>query len=165
MLRKLLMATTLCLAAFPALALDYNLGDIKIQSPWSRATAASAPSGIAYLTIVNNGASDRLVKTSTDVSRTAELHTHLMDGQVMRMRHVPEIEVAGGAETKLAPGGLHVMLIGLKGPLKEGASFPLTLTFERAGTVTVEVQVLGIAAKAPGAASPAPTMDVKHKGH
>lgn len=161
---RLLIASLLYLATFPAQALDYSLGDIKVQSPWSRATASSAPSGIVYMNVVNHGMSDRLVKTSTDVCRAAELHTHIMDGQVMRMRHVPEIEIAGGTETKLAPGGLHVMLIGLKGPLKEGTTFPLALTFEKAGTLTVEVQVLGISARAPSVAPSAPTMDMKHKG-
>lgn len=149
MLRKLFLACTFCLAAFSAQARDYTLGDLKILLPWARATPALAPAGIAYMTIVNNGASDKLLKAASDVAKIVELHTHILDGQVMRMREVDKIDVAGGTETQLAPGGLHVMLIGLKGPLKEGTTFPLTLTFEKAGTVTVEVAVQSVAARAP----------------
>jgi copper(I)-binding protein len=147
MFRKLLLSAAICLASAAAQAHDYNLGDLKIQHPWARATAPSAPAGAAFLTVVNSGASDKLLKASADVAKVVELHTHIMDGQVMRMRQVPDIDVAGGFETKLAPGGLHIMLIGLNAPLKEGTTFPLTLTFEKAGQVTVEVQVQGIAAK------------------
>lgn len=164
MLRKLFLTSAFCLAALSAEAHDYNLGDLKIVHPWSRATPAQAPTGAAFMTIINNGATDRLLKAASDAAKVTELHTHIMDGQVMRMRQVQDIDVAGGAETKFQPGGLHVMLIGLKAPLKEGATFPLTLTFEKAGTVTVEVTVQGIADKSPshdGGGMPG----VQHKGH
>lgn len=151
MLRTLFLAAALCLAGFAnAQAHDYTLGDLTIQHPWSRATAPSAPVGLTYMTIVNKGASDKLIKAEASVSKVVELHTHIMDGQIMRMRQVPEIDLAGGTETSLQPGGLHVMLIGLKAPLKEGTTFPMTLTFEKAGTVTVDVMVQSIGSIAPG---------------
>ena len=164
MLRSIFLAAAFCLAAVTAQAHDYNLGDLKIVHPWARATAPSAPAGGTFFTIVNRGATDKLLKAASDVANTVELHTHIKDGEVMRMRQVPEVDIAGGSETKLAPGGLHVMLIGLKGPLKEGATFPMTLTFEKAGSVTIEVQVQGIAASTPSHGDAAP-VEMKHKAH
>jgi hypothetical protein len=75
------------------------------------------------------------------VASVVELHTHTADGGVMRMRQVEAIDVTGGTTTQLRPGGLHIMLIGLKAPLKEGTRFPLTLKFEKAGEVALEVAV------------------------
>lgn len=161
MLRKLALTAAFCLTAVSAQAHDYNLGDLKIVHPWSRATAPSAPAGIAYMTIDNRGASDKLLKATSDVAKAVELHTHIMDGPIMRMRQVQDVDIAGGTETKLAPGGLHVMLIGLKAPLKEGTTFPMTLTFEKSGSVTVEVQVQGISS---GAANHGAASETKHKG-
>jgi copper(I)-binding protein len=75
------------------------------------------------------------------VSRTVELHEMKMDGDVMRMRQVAAVDVPAGGSVALEPGGLHVMLLGLKAPLKEGDRFPMTLRFEKAGEVKVEVHV------------------------
>jgi copper(I)-binding protein len=83
------------------------------------------------------------------VAEVVELHTHVMDGTIMRMRKVDAIDVTGGSTTELKPGGLHVMLIGLKAPLKAGEKFPLTLKFERAGEVKLDVEVRGTAAGKP----------------
>ncbi len=131
------LAAAAVLAATPALA-----GDIVIEKPWARASAGMAKAGAAFMVLRNEGATDRLVSASAGVAKVAELHTHIKDGDVMRMRRVETIEVTGGAVTTLAPGGLHVMLMGLHGPLEEGTSFPLTLTFERAGPMTVDVMVM-----------------------
>lgn len=124
-----------------------KVGDLTIEEPWARATAAGQANGAAYLKIRNGGATDKLVSASAPVAGVVELHTHLMDGTTVRMRKVEAIDVAGGAITELKPGGLHVMLIGLKAPLKAGEKFPLTLKFERAGEVKVDVEVR---AAAPG---------------
>jgi hypothetical protein len=86
---------------------------------------------------------DQLIGATSPVAATVELHTHVMEGDVMRMRPVKAIEVNAGEPAVLKPGGLHVMLIGLRAPLKQGASFPLTLTFAKSGTVTVNVDVEG----------------------
>ncbi|MDF1790572.1 MAG: copper chaperone PCu(A)C, partial [Thalassobaculaceae bacterium] len=103
--------------------------------------------GAAYLTIRNAGGSvDRLVAASTPVADRAELHTHLKDGDVMKMRAIEAVEVPADGMAMLAPGGDHLMLMGLKAPLKEGESFPITLVFEKAGEMTVTVAVGGVGA-------------------
>ncbi|MCS7102211.1 MAG: copper chaperone PCu(A)C [Burkholderiaceae bacterium] len=116
-------------------------GDLTVEEPWARATVGGQANGAAYLKIRNAGATDKLLSASAPVASVVELHTHVMDGNVMRMRKVEAIDITGGAVTELKPGGLHVMLIGLKAPLKAGEKFPLTLKFERAGEVKVDVEV------------------------
>jgi copper(I)-binding protein len=103
-----------------------------------------AHSAVTYMILENTGnASDRLLSASTPVAKVTELHTHIADGNVMRMRPVKTIDVGPHAKVRLQPGGLHVMLIDLKGPLAAGSSFPLTLKFEKAGEITVDVAVKG----------------------
>jgi copper(I)-binding protein len=151
-MKRLIAAVLLLTAgiAFPSYAHEYKLGDLRIGHPWARATPGHSPNGAAYLTLSTEGAqADRLTSVATPVAAKAELHTHLMEGNVMKMRPVEAIEVAPGAPIVLQPGGLHVMLIGLKAPLKEGERFPLTLTFERAGTIEVEVVVEKLGAMGP----------------
>ncbi|MGP1257119.1 MAG: copper chaperone PCu(A)C [Kiloniellales bacterium] len=132
----------LALATATAIAHDYKVGAISIDHPWARASMGMAKAGAAYMVLTNNGsAPDRLLSASAEVADAVELHTHLMEDGVMRMRQVQAIEVAPGAPSVLEPGGLHVMLIGLKQPLAAGETFPMTLTFEQAGEVTVEVAV------------------------
>jgi copper(I)-binding protein len=84
---------------------------------------------------------DSLVSVTSAVATKGELHTHVVEGTIVRMRQVKAIEVHPGTPTVLKPGGLHIMLIGLNKPLKEGDSVPLQLTFERAGTIEVEATV------------------------
>ncbi|PWC78037.1 copper chaperone PCu(A)C [Azospirillum sp. TSH64] len=126
-----------------ALAHGFKAGAIEIGHPWARATAPSAPNGGAYLSLTNTGTTeDRLVGASTPAAEKAELHTHLNENGVMKMREVAGgIPVPAGEAVKLAPGGLHIMLLGLKQPLVKGAHIPMTLRFEKAGTVEVEIAV------------------------
>lgn len=129
-------------------------GDITVDQAWARASAGPAKAGAAFLTIHNRGADDdRVIGAKADVSRKAELHTHIMEGDLMKMREVEGgIEVPAGKTVAFQPGGLHVMFMGLNAPFKEGEHFPLTLVFERAGEVKTDVQILGPGAKsAPGA--------------
>ncbi|MGE5518080.1 MAG: copper chaperone PCu(A)C [Bacteroidota bacterium] len=152
---KRLVGTVLGLAlatlSLPALAGEAKVGAIEIKDAWARATPARAPVGGAFITIVNTGAAtDNLVGASAEVSKTAELHTHLVQGDVMRMVAVESIEVAPGKPVAMGPGGLHIMLMGLNAPLKEGTSFPLELTFAQAGKVTVTVDVKPVGAMGPG---------------
>ena len=121
-----------------------------VESAWARASAGMARAGAGFLTIRNDGAADRLVGASAGVSRKVEIHTHVMDGSVMRMRRVDAVPVAASATTVLRPGGDHLMFIGLHAPLKEGGRFPVTLIFEKAGAVTVSMEVRGVAARARG---------------
>jgi copper(I)-binding protein len=135
--------------AICAAAHDYTAGTMRIGHPFARATAPGQPAAGGYLKLSNTGtAADRLVSVRAEVSNTVELHTMRMDGDVMRMRQVDAIEVPAGQSVELKPGGLHLMFIGLKAPLKAGDRFPLTLTFEKAGEVKVDVAVEAVAAAA-----------------
>ncbi|MBK1665819.1 hypothetical protein CKO10_15265 [Rhodospirillum rubrum] len=145
-------AVALPLAPAPALANDdgahaeVTAGTITVSDAWARATPGAAKVGGAFLTLTNKGDADRLLSASADVSETVELHTHVMDGTVMKMRQVDAIDLPANGSVALRPGSFHVMLIGLKAPLSEGQSFPLTLTFERAGKATIEVTVKAVGA-------------------
>ena len=142
--------------AGPVMAADVTIGAITISDPWARATAPTAPTGAAYFTLTTSGDQpDRLTLAASPAADLVELHTVSMDSNgVMRMRPVEAIEIAPNAPTALAPGGLHIMLIGLTGPLIQGESFPLTLTFEEAGSVDIAVPIA-----AAGASSAPDTTD------
>lgn len=143
-----LIAAASALIVLPAAAHDYKLGTLTIDHPWARASAGNAKNGAAFMTIANTGTEpDRLLSATSSVAAKVELHTHMMDSDgVMKMRPVEAIELAPGEVTKLAPGGLHIMLMGLAAPLAEGTSFPATLRFEHAGEFTVDVAVEAVAA-------------------
>jgi copper(I)-binding protein len=143
-LKTLFVGVLLSAATMLVQAHEFKLGTITVGHPYARATASGQPNGGAYLKLVNNGAAaDRLVSVSADVARSVELHSMSMDGNVMRMRQVDGVELPAGKTVELKPGGLHVMLIGLKAPLKKGEKFPVRLKFEKAGEVTVTVNVEG----------------------
>jgi len=134
-------------ASLAVQAHEFTVGEIAIGHPYARATAPGQPTGGAFLRLENRGkAADRLLSASAEVGRSTELHSMAMEGDVMRMREVEAIEIPAGRHVELKPGGLHVMLMGLKGPLKEGDKFPLRLKFEKAGEVTVTVNVEGVGA-------------------
>lgn len=149
MLKYLLAAVAIwpLAATAPALAQSSANKSIVVSEVWARASAGAAKIGAAYAKIANQGeGADRLVSASSPVAGAVELHTMVMEGDVMKMRAVPSIDVAPGTTVELKPGGLHIMLIDLTAPLKEGTSFPLTVTFEKGGSSTLRVQVRGIAA-------------------
>jgi copper(I)-binding protein len=118
-----------------------QFGAIKVEHPYARATAPGQPNGGGYMTLVNSGTPDRLVSVSGDIARAVELHEMRIDADVMRMRQVDGIELPAGKTVELKPGGYHVMLVGLKAPLKVGQTFALKLTFENAGQVGIDVTV------------------------
>lgn len=155
--RHLLAAALLITAAAHTAAHEFKAGAITIGHPWARPTAAGQPVGGGFMKFSNAGAADRLVAASTAVSASVELHTMRMEGDVMRMRQVDAIELPAGGTVELKPGGLHLMLMGLKQPLKAGDTFPLTLRFEKAGEVVVTVNV-----EVPKAAAPAHEHGHKH---
>jgi hypothetical protein len=128
-------------AATPATAQDYKIGPLVVERPYARVSAAR--NGAAYVTIVNDGNQpDRLIRVASPRSARVEMHTMTMEGDIMRMRQVTDIEVPSNAKVAMRPGeGLHIMLIGLKGPLTEGERFPLSLEFERSGKLEVTVEV------------------------
>jgi len=148
-LRRTLIAAAATLLAVTASAQTAP----KVEDAWARPTVAGQAGGGGFLKITSPTA-DRLMAASAPVSKTVELHTMQMDGNVMRMRQVPAIDIPAGQTVELKPGGLHVMFIGLTQPLKNGATFPLTLRFEKAGEVRVDVKVMTRAAM--------PAMDHKH---
>ena len=149
------------LAASPALLLpsapaataqEARGGDLAVQQPWTRAAGQGA-TGAGCLSISNRGAAaDRLLSATTPAARAVELHTMLRDGDVMRMRAVEAVEIPPGQTVALRPGGLHMMLIGLSRPLREGEAVPVVLRFERAGEVRVELSVQAAGAREPAAA-------------
>lgn len=139
--------------AVPAFAQDARKGSITTADPWSRATAPRASVGAGYVTIRNSGTQpDRLVSATSPRAARVEIHTMSLDDGIMRMRQLPNgLEVPAGGEASLAPGGNHIMLIGLKAPLKEGERVPATLRFARAGAIKVHFKVAAAGAPGPGA--------------
>ena len=120
---------------------------IVVDHPWARATPAGAKTGAAYMTLINNGsAGDRLLGATTPVADKIQFHSVSEDNGVSRMREMHDVAVAPGARVTFSPGGMHVMLVELKQPLKEGQTFPLSLTFEKAGNVDVMVSVAKVGA-------------------
>ncbi len=118
-------------------------GELEIEVPWARATPPAAKTGAVYLTLTNRGqAADRLLAASSPAAAHAELHAHLNEGGVMRMKAIDAVVLPPAERLSLRPGGLHVMLMDLKAPLREGTPLRLTLSFARAGEVTLEVPVL-----------------------
>ena len=125
-----------------ALSAGVAWADIRVEQPYARATAPGQMAGGGYLLVENTGpAADRLLSVRAGVSAAVELHAMSMDGDVMRMREVDGIDVPAGQRVELKPGGLHIMFMGLKAPLKAGDTFPATLTFQKAGEVKVTVKV------------------------
>lgn len=112
-----------------------------MEQPWARATAAGGTTGAAYLTLLAHGTADRLTGASTPLAGAAELHQTTSENGVMRMRPVVDgIALPPDQAVTLAPGGLHIMLMDLTRPLKQGDVFPLTVTFAHAAPVTVQVR-------------------------
>ena len=120
---------------------------IQVDHPWARASAGAAKTGAAYLTLTDQGLPDQLTGASTPVAASAELHESMDDMGMMKMRPIAGLPLTPGKPVTLAPGGYHLMLMGLKGPLKAGDSFPLTLRFQHAPPQTVTVTVEPIGAK------------------
>ncbi|MGF7006150.1 copper chaperone PCu(A)C [Aminobacter sp. BE322] len=123
---------------------EFKLGQLEIDHPWSRATPPGARVAGGYLVVKNEGSeADRLVSIRSDISEKAEVHEMSVgaDG-VMKMRQITDgVEIPAGGEVAFKSGSYHIMFIGLKAPVKEAEKFSATLTFEKAGTVTVEFAV------------------------
>lgn len=139
--RALLIAA--CLAAPPALAHAATRPAIKVENAWVRAAPVGATAGAAYMTLTNTGAAaDRLIGGASTQAARVEVHEMSMDGGVMRMRPVDGgLAIPAGGTVALKPGGYHIMLIGLKGPLSAGGKLALTLKFEKAGAMRLTLPV------------------------
>lgn len=137
-------------AQHPASA-EISLGDLTITGPFSRATLPNAPVGGGFFTITNAGpADDRLVAAESSIAKETQIHEMAMEGDVMKMRQLVDgLVIPAGQTVALEPGGLHLMFMGLNGPIVEGDAVPLTLTFEKAGTISLDLIAAGSAADAP----------------
>lgn len=132
--------TLLAASTLPISAADTMQSHIKITSVWTKASIGV--NGAAYATVENHGNEmDRLVAVETNVADKAEIHTHLMEDGVMKMRRIVAIEVHPGAPAILKPGGDHLMLFKMKRKWVEGEEMPLTLVFEKAGKIDVLASV------------------------
>ena len=164
----LLPVLSVLLATLPAAAAEHQgmkhpkAGTIVVEQAWARASLTA--NGAAYVSMHNTGkATDQLIGVRTPVAKRAELHTHIMDKGIMRMRPLKAIELSPGAPAVMRPGGDHIMLMGLTRKLKQGERFPITLRFAKAGEVTVMVTVHGPGASGPGGGGDSGhTMDKKH---
>ena len=154
------LAFALTAGIAPLSAQEVTAKGVTVSNAWSRATPAGAKVGVAYMTIAAAaGAGDRLIEAKSDVASRVELHTHIMDGDVMKMRKVDAIVIADAKYARLQPSGDHIMLIDLKKPLKEGETVKLTLVFEKAGPIDVEAKVEGLGAKGPNGLTFQPAPD------
>jgi copper(I)-binding protein len=142
-----------CLMSTAAQAQDTTAGNLLITQAWSRATPSGAQVAGGYLTIQNRGTlPDRLVSGSTDAAKKVEIHEMAMNGGVMTMRPVDSgLVIEPGKTVTFAPGGRHLMFIGLAAPLREGEQVRVALAFQGAGKVTVPFAIQGIGARAPAA--------------
>lgn len=163
---KPLLMPLLALLFTSAVAVQHEAESIHVTRPWSRALPPVSQNGAAYVTLMNDGHhSDRLMGASSPVAQRAELHAHSMEGDVMKMRPVTSVELPPGKKLELKPGGLHLMLLGLKHPLKQGDRFPLTLRFADAPPITVEVVVQPADAKGPEGMQHEPGSGRTHERH
>ena len=142
-----------------SLALVPNTGwsQASVKDPWARPTVQGQVVGGGYLRIDGGPANDRLLSATAEIAQSVELHTMRMEGDIMRMRQLDAVEVPAGNSVEFRPGGLHLMLLGLKTPLKVGNSFPLTLRFEKSGDIRVNMAVLPAAPAPTSASLPAAT--------
>ena len=145
------IARRLALAAIPLLAgihlanaqssTQASVDPVSVDHAWSRPTPGGATTGVIYLTVTANGQADRLIGASTPAADKAELHETTNDNGVMKMRPVDGLALTPGTPVVLKPGSYHIMLFGLKKPLKTGDSVQVTLTFAQARPVTLTVPV------------------------
>lgn len=149
---SLALAAALSLAsALPAVAQDYEVGTLKIEQPWTRATPPGAKAGAGFLKITNTGdTADRLIAADSPIAQETEIHTMTVIDGVMKMRPLADgIEIPAGGTIELKPGGYHLMFIGLNEPIAEGEPVTADLAFDKAGEVEVLLTVVP-----PGAPGP-----------
>lgn len=117
--------------------------NVSVHEPYVRLAPPNAPATGAFMVIRNGGEKDiKVVKADNPVSKVTELHTHLNEGGVMKMRPVPGIDIKAKGEAVLKPGSLHIMMIDLKAPMKEGDVVPITLTFDDGSSKQVDAKVV-----------------------
>ncbi len=152
MKRIVMVAAALVALGGYATAQQYQLGPIRIEQPWTRATPKGATIAAGYMKITNTGSnSDRVVGGSATFASGLELHEMATDGGVMKMRKLGGgVEIKPGETVEFKPGSYHVMFTGLARPLAKGERVKASLTFEKAGTIELEYPVQPVGAAGPG---------------
>ena len=136
---------TLCLWSAAVAAAGTAADAIMVKEPYGRAVPPGQPNSAAFLMLMNNSATDHaVVGGESPVAKVVELHEHIHQNGMMKMRQIPRIEVKANSKTVLQPGGLHIMLIGLKQELKKGEKVSLTLKFDDGSTKTIEAPVRSV---------------------
>ena len=130
MFRSIIRCAALLCAAFSCTVFAADAG-LTVDNPYVRLAPPGAQATGAFMTIRNSGSADRkLVKAESTAAKMVQLHNHINENGVMKMRQVDSIDIKANAQTELKPGSYHVMLIDLTAPLKEGDAVPITLTFD-----------------------------------
>ncbi len=140
-MRPAILAAVLCGAVTVSVTARSQQEGIAVSNAWARPPVTPTSPAAAYFVVTDHGPADRLTGVSTPVAGRAELHESLTEAGVMKMRAVDGVPLETGKSVSFGPGGYHVMLMDLKQPLKVGENFPMTLTFQKAPPVTVQVQV------------------------
>ncbi|RXH42596.1 copper chaperone PCu(A)C [Bradyrhizobium zhanjiangense] len=153
---KLILSIALALIAGAQVnAQTSSASSVVVERPWARATPGGAKTGAAYLTLINNGeAPDQLLGATTPVADKVQFHSTTEENGMSRMREMPVVDLVPHAKTTFDPGGMHIMLVDLKQPLKEGQTFSLSLTFAKAGKVDVTVPIAKVGAMRPSDMAP-----------
>lgn len=120
---------------------EFRVGQIKVENPYTRATVAGQKVAGGFMKIENKGAADQLISASSPMAAEMQLHTMSMEGNVMKMREVKVIDVPANGSVDLKPGGLHLMFMDIKAPLKAGESVPVKLKFQKAGEIEIRLPV------------------------
>ena len=139
----LLLASVLVTTSVIADNDEIKLGSLKIEDAKARATVPAQKMSGGFMKIENKGGADKLLAASSSVSKTMELHTMSMEGNVMKMREIKAIEIPANGKVELKSGGLHLMFIDLKEQLKPGSTIKVKLKFEKAGEIEVPFKVMG----------------------
>ena len=152
MMKATLTLAAILLSAGWTMNAAFADGPIKVEQAWARATPGGAKTGAVYLTVTNTGTTpDTLVGAATPAADKAELHEMKMQNNIMEMRPISTLSLAPGQSVTLGPNGYHIMLVGLKAPLKEGDTLPITLSFQHAPKQDVTVPVMKLGAMGPAA--------------
>lgn len=131
-------------AAQPGSIVVASMDGVMVHEAWARATPGGTTTGAAYITVMGGSQADALLGASTPIAAQTMVHETINDNGVMKMREVASLPIPAGQTVTFKPGGNHIMLMGLKHPLKAGDKFPLTLKFAKAGDITVTVTVRAI---------------------
>jgi periplasmic copper chaperone A len=143
MIKALWVATALLSVPSLVQAHEVKAGNLELIHPHIRASMGQSPTTAGYLTILNHGkTADRLVSVSCRCAASVSVHEMKMTGSMASMKMVPSVEIPAGGKVTLAPGGLHLMVMGLKAPIKAGDRVEMVLTFKGAGAVNTPFEAI-----------------------